>query len=101
MSEEAFLSQKKLLLGRRQWLSEEIERQQQKLANLTRLEVNRDKVLELKERLQNNLENATFEDWRFIVDTLSLKVLSFGDGTWDIEVSVPSEESLIVNNIAR
>ena len=51
-------------------------------------------------RLQNNLDNATFEDWRLIIDMLGLKVLSFGDGTWDIEVSVPASEVSIVNNTA-
>jgi hypothetical protein len=100
LSEEAFQSEQKLILTRRQWLSEEIERQQQKLADLTRLEVNRDNVEQLRNRLQNNLDNATFENWRFIIDTLCLKVLSFGDGTWDIEVGVPASETSIANNTA-
>jgi len=98
MSEEGFQSEKALLMGKRQWLSEEIERKQKKLEDMTKLEVNRDKVLELKDRLQNNLDNATSDDWRFIIDTLNVKVLSFGNGTWEIQVSVPAEESLVANN---
>ncbi|MFC1958559.1 hypothetical protein ACFLV6_01390 [Chloroflexota bacterium] len=87
-------------MAKRKWLSEEIERQQQKLANLTRLEVNRDKVYDLKKRLQSNLDNATFEDWRLIIDLLGVKVLAFGDETFDVEVSVPASVTSIVNNTA-
>jgi hypothetical protein len=43
----------------------------------------------LKKRLQRNLDTASEEDWRFILDTLNANVLAFGDGTWDLAIDVP------------
>ncbi|MFC1964817.1 recombinase family protein [Chloroflexota bacterium] len=98
LSEEAFQPEQKVILTKRQRLPEELEGQKQKLADLTRFEVNQDQVSELRHRLHNNLDNASFADWRFIIDMLGVKVLSFGDGSWDIEVSVPASETSIANN---
>ena len=85
---------------RRQHLNEEKERQVSKLAALEKATVNRVTIEMLKNRLQRNLDNATEDDWRFILDTLKAKVLAFGDGSWDIAIDVPlvSETDSIVNN---
>lgn len=93
LSEQAFISEQKTLFNRRTWLQEEITRQKVKLGNLEKKAVNAESIEMMRKRLESNLDKATDEDWRFIFETLKVKVFMFGDGTWDIEINVP-----IVNN---
>jgi hypothetical protein len=39
--------------------------------------------------LQANLDQASNEGWRFILECLGTKIMAFGDGTWDIEINIP------------
>lgn len=87
LTPEAFQSKQSLLKAQRAWLIEEINRKQNEIEKLKTITVKKDMVDSLRERLKTNLENATDEDWRIILDTLDVKVLAFGDGTWDIEIS--------------
>jgi hypothetical protein len=89
LSKEAFDEKKKLLVLRRQHLSEKKEQQGLKLVNLEKAAVTRMTIETLKKRLQRNLDTASEEDWRFILDTLNANVLAFGDGTWDLAIDVP------------
>ena len=89
LSKEAFDEKKKLLVLRRQHLSEKKEQQGLKLVNLEKVAVTRMTIETLKKRLQRNLDTASEEDWRFILDTLNANVLAFGDGTWDVAIDVP------------
>ena len=100
LSKEAFNEKKKFLMLRRQHLNEEKDRQVSKLAVLEKASIDRMTIEMLKKRLEHNLNNATEDDWRFILDTLKAKVLAFGDGSWDIAIDVPpvSETDSIVNN---
>ena len=70
--------------------TEEIEREEANRANLETCTVQRETVESMKERLQHNLDHATFDDWVSIKHALGTRILSFGDGTWEIEVSVPA-----------
>jgi hypothetical protein len=94
LSDEAFEKEKSILMAQRKWLAEEIQRQNQKLAETAQLEIREQTVEAMAERLAHNLDNASHEDWRYVIEALGVKVLSFGDGTWDVEVRVP----LIENN---
>jgi len=99
LSREAFEQEKKLILTRRAWLSEEVGRQRAKLETLERCRLNQTMVEYMGERLEHNLDRAADEDWRFILEALGTKILAFGDGTWDIEVSIPVLEPQIENRI--
>ena len=97
LSEEAFKQERKLILARRNWLSEEIDRQRARLETLEKFRLNQAMVEHMRERLEHNLERATDEDWRFVLEALGTKILAFGDGNWDIEISIPIPEPKIEN----
>ncbi len=97
LSEEAFKQEKKLILARRDWLNEEIDRQRARLETLEKFRLNQTMVEHMRERLEHNLERATDEDWRFVLEALGTKILAFGDGNWDIEISIPIPELQIEN----
>jgi len=71
-----------------------IIKQKSKLEIFNKSTINIETVETLERDYKSNLDNATDEDWRFILETLGVKVYMFGDGTWDIEINVP-----IVNSI--
>jgi hypothetical protein len=101
LSDEAFKQEQALITARRTWLAEENERIGAKIANLQRQRVTEDMVVNLRQRLETNLGYATDRDWRFIFESVGLKVLAFGDGTWDFEVNIPiprREEAALINN---
>ena len=89
LSDEAFEREQKLLVIRRSWLDEEIKQRKARLENLQQLAMNQQSVEMVRSRLQDQLDRATGDDWRFILETLRVKVYAFGDGAWDIEVNVP------------
>lgn len=91
LSEEAFREEQTLILARRTYIKEEIDRQKVKLGKLQRFTVNVETVDTLRQRLHDNLDRASNEDWRRILEALGTKILAFGDGTWDIELSIPSQ----------
>ena len=93
LTPEAFEQEQALLKARRAWLKGENERLQAKLSNLKRYSLKREKIEHMKECLQANLDRATNEDWRFILEALGAKILAFGDGSWDIEVNIPVAET--------
>jgi len=97
LSEEAFKQEKKLILARRDWLNEEIDRQMVRLETLEKFRLNQTMVEHMRERLEHNLERATDEDWRFVLEALGTKILAFGDRNWDIEISIPIPEPQIEN----
>lgn len=89
LTPEAFTAEQALIKARRTWLTEEIERQEEKLANLHRLALNRQAIEVLRDNLRVNLDQATDQDWRWIFEALGLKILAYGDGNYDIEVNIP------------
>jgi hypothetical protein len=91
LSEEAFKEEQHLILAKRTYIKEEIERQKTNLDKLQKFAVNVETVETLRERLQHNLDKASNEDWRHILEALGTKILAFGDGTWDIELNIPSQ----------
>lgn len=89
LSDEAFMREQKLLETRKVWLEEEIKKQKLKLENFKQFSINCESIEIMRKRLQENLDEAGDEDWRMILEALSVKVYVFGDGNWDIEVNVP------------
>lgn len=89
LSDEAFQSEQSLLIAKRKWCTEETERVKVQLANIDQLEANRRTVKDMAEIMRGNLDNATKEQWRRILEDLGTRVLAFGDGTWEVEVNVP------------
>ncbi len=98
LSTEAFEVEQKQLKARRIWITEEIDRETTKIDVLTKQSLNKQVIQSISERLKGKLESATEIDWRFIFECLGVKVLAFGDGTWDVEVSVPTKSDLLMNN---
>ena len=92
LTPEAFTAEQALIKARRTWLTEEIVRQKGKLANLCKLALNKHAIEVLRDNLQVNLEQATDQDWRRILEALGLKILAFGDGNYDIEINIPTED---------
>ena len=101
LSDEAFKAEQSLLSGKRTWLKDEMERQKEKLANLEKHMVTAETIESMKHRLHYNLDTATDDDWRLILESLGAKIIAFGDGHWDIEINVPvpKESTLIANKI--
>ena len=64
-------------------------------ATVKMLTINRDRVDVIRKQLEDRLNNATDEDWRFILEMLNTRVYAFGDGTWEVEVSVPAVQAKI------
>jgi len=89
LSDEAFKREQKLLVTRRSWLDEEIMQRKTRLESLHQAAMNQQSVEMVRHRLQDRLDGATDDDWRFILETLRVRVYAFEDGTWDIEVNVP------------
>ena len=92
LSPEAFDQEQILLRAKRTWLKEENEKLQVKLSNLKKYKVKRDMIEQVRENLRANLDKASNEDWRFILECLGTKIMAFGDGTWGIEINIPATE---------
>ncbi len=90
LTEEAFKQTQALIKARRTWLKEEVEREKVKLAAVQRQSVTKDRVEATRKRLEDRLNSATDEDWRFILEALGTRIVAFGDGSWDIEINVPA-----------
>ena len=97
LSDEAFPQEQALLKTKRKWIEEEIQRLKEKVETTQRFAVDRETIETMRNRLGRNLDRATDEDWRVILEALDTKVLAFGDGTWDIEINIPIPTELIVN----
>jgi len=48
--------------------------------------------------LEGKLENASVADREFIYQALGVKLLAFGDGTFDVELGIPMPEMQTVIN---
>lgn len=94
LTPEAFEQAQKLLVARRSYLNEENQGLKAKLNNLRQHSVNEDMVRHMRDNLMANLDGASAEDWRFILESLGAKVMAFGDGTWDIEINIPVGERI-------
>lgn len=97
LTPEAFRQEQALIKAKRIWLQGENERLTTKLANLQKHNVQQDMVQKIRENLSANLDRATNEDWRFILESLGTKIIAYGDGTWDIEINIPVPAELIAN----
>jgi len=89
LTPEAFSQEQALLKARRTWLDEEKKRLQITLSNLKRYDLKKEMIEHMSERLKASLDEATNEEWRFILEALGTKILAFGDGNWDIEINIP------------
>jgi hypothetical protein len=93
LSDEAFQQEQALIKAKRKWIEEEIQRLKEKLETTQRFAVDSETIEAMRNRLGRNLDRATDEDWRVILEALGTKVLAFGDGTWDIEINIPNTNS--------
>jgi site-specific DNA recombinase len=89
LSPEAFNQEQILLRAKRNWLQKENARLLAKLSNMKNYEVKKDMIEQMRENLQTNLNKASNEDWRFILECLGTKIMAFGDGSWDVEINIP------------
>jgi site-specific DNA recombinase len=106
LSEEAYEPQRKLILTRRNHISERTDKQKDALVTLRKTQIKRATIEELRKRLQVNLDKATEDDWRMILETVGARVLAFGDGTWEATVAlsvgaVPVDDVEIVNKTSH
>ncbi len=98
LTDEAFSQEQTLIKAKRTWLTDEIARQKAKLAQLHQLAINRHMVETMRQRLHTNLDQASNEDWRRILEALGARILAFGDGTWDIEINIPTADANCLQN---
>jgi len=94
LTPEAFEQAQKLLVARRTYLKQESDRLKLKLDGLRQQSISEDMIRHIRNNLLANLDGASAEDWRFILESLGAKVMAFGDGTWDIEINIPVEERI-------
>lgn len=99
LTPEAFEQAQRLLIARRTYLKEENASLKVKLDNLRQHSVNKEMVRHMRNNLMANLDRASTEDWRFILESLGAKIMAFGDGTWDIEINIPVEEEIPKDSI--
>jgi len=98
VSEEVYERESAQLRAERTQLREEIERYDRELADMDKLAAAADAVQALRQRLQDKLENASVADREFIYEALGVKVLSFGDGNFDVKLGIPMPEMQTVNS---
>ena len=98
VSEEVYERESAQLRAERTQLREEIERYDRELADMDKLASAADAVQALRQRLQDKLENASVADREFIYEALGVKVLSFGDGNFDVKLGIPMPEMQTVNS---
>jgi len=95
MSDEAFKREQLLLTTKRKWTTEEIERRKIQLIDLKQSTLKENTVDAMLKNLEINLDKASDKDWRYILEALGTKILAFIDGTWDIEVNIPTENPIV------
>jgi len=98
VSEEVYDHECAQLRAEQTRLREEIERYDRELADMDKLASAADAVQALRQRLEDNLENASVADKEFIYEALGVKVLSFGDGAFDVELGIPMPEMQTANS---
>lgn len=101
LSPEAFEQEQILLKAKRTWLRQGNEKLQIKLSNLKKYRVKRDMIEQMRENLRANLDKASNEDWRFILECLGTKIMAFRDGTWDIEINIPVIQTDKIPNLIK
>ncbi len=84
----AFEQEKILIMARRDYLSDEIARCKNKRANVEQTQVASERIEVMIRNMKEKLDSATNSDWRRILEAFGVRVLAFGDGTWDIEVTI-------------
>lgn len=89
LSQEAFEQEQHLLTAKRTWLKGGNERLNAQLANLQKHNLKQEIVIQMRKNLKANLDRATSEDWRLILESLGAKIMAFEDGTWDSEINIP------------
>jgi len=94
LTPEAFEQEQILLTAKRNWLKEENERLTTKLSNLKKYDAKKEMVQQMRKSLQANLDRASNEDWRFILESIGAKIMAFADGSWDIEINIPVENKI-------
>ena len=82
-----------MIKARRIWLEEENKRLQAAIINLEKHNLMKAAMEHMSERLRANLDGATSEGWRFILEALRTKVSAFGNGNWDIEINIPISDA--------
>ena len=97
LSDETSQQEQALIKAKRTWIEDKNQRLEEKLETTQRFAVDSETIEAMRNRLGRNLDRATDEDWRVILEALGTKVLAFGDGTWDIEVNIPNPIELIEN----
>lgn len=98
LSAEAYEQEWQLNSERRKYANEKILNLKEKLTNLRQKQVKAETIAHLGERLKENLDRATEADWRFIFDALGLVVWAFEDGTWDIEINIPADATIVAKS---
>ena len=91
VSEEVFNQEIGLIRTRQRWLAEQRQRLEQQLADIRRYSFDPRNVERLRERLEDRLATATAENRRFILKAVGAKVIVQQDGTWELELQVPSQ----------
>jgi len=88
ISDEAYTRQQSLLIAERQWLAEENERIEGKLADLNKQSVSLVGLEQLRGQMEEKLASTEFADRRFILEALRTKVMVTTDGAIEVEFTI-------------
>jgi hypothetical protein len=90
VSEDVYQQEVGLIRTRRRWIKEQRERLEAQLADLERFTLSPESLTTLRQRLDARLDGSTPEDQRFILDALGARVVAQVDGTWELQLEVPT-----------
>jgi len=93
VSDEAYERQMVLLLAERQWMSQERERINQRLADLRQQSVSLVSLDQLRQQMSDRLFSDAFADRRFILESLNTKVIVTTEGAIEVEFTIGGDEN--------
>jgi hypothetical protein len=88
VSDEAYERQMSLLMAERKWISEERQRIQEKLADLKQQSVSLAGLEQIRKQMADKILSNSFEDRRFILETLQTRVIVTTDGRTEVEFTI-------------
>ena len=101
VSEEVYEQKVALIRTRRRWIREQRERLVAQLFELERHSFSSSDMEMLRRKVQSRLLSAGPSDRRYVLEAVGVRVLSHGDGSWEMQLEIPQvapTSSQIVSN---
>ncbi|QYY58441.1 recombinase family protein [Dehalococcoides mccartyi] len=88
VSDEAYDRQMVMILAERKWISEERQRIQQKHTDLKQQAVSLTGLDQLREQMSDKILSDSFDDRRFVLESLQTRIIVTTDGRTEIEFTI-------------